>query len=160
MHEAMDSLKPQAVQRKERRRQGKRRRRSDVYIRQGEWFLHSRAPMRASLRAGLCATLRSCVVPAARPTSAKRCSWTASPSTLCERYPKLAFFESEYKEILKTRRKAKQWKWRRLRLDPDIYVRGWIRHPDHNPLHLDGWHFVQMNTERQGSSLVRVVYRD
>jgi hypothetical protein len=30
----------------------------------------------------------------------------------CDRYPKLAFFESEYREILRTRRKARRWNWR------------------------------------------------
>jgi hypothetical protein len=36
------------------------------------------------------------------------------------------FYESEYREILRTRRKAHQWKWRPLPFHPDIYVKGWI----------------------------------
>lgn len=159
VHEARESLKPGAVRRKERRRQGKRRPKSDVYIRQGEWFFvpcphASIAPDRVLRNAPL---VRG---PGSTPHICEMMFLDGEPEYECDRYPKLAFFESEYKEILKTRRKARQWNWRRLPFDPDIYVLGWITHPDHNPLHLDGWHFVQMNTERQDSSLVRVAYLD
>ena len=71
----------------------------------------------------------------------------------CKRYPKLAFFESEYLEILKTRRKAKRWGWRQLPYHPEIYVRGDISHPDHDTIHLDCWHRVRVNLESQPTAL-------
>ncbi len=158
VQQARESLKPGAVRRKERRGQG-RRRKSDVYIRQGEWFFvpcphASVAPGRIQQNAPL---VRG---PGSTAHICERMFLDGEPEYMCDRYPKLAFYEWEYREVLKTRRKAKQWNWRRLPFKPDIYVRGWITHPDHNPLHLDEWHFVKMNTERQGSSLVRITYRD
>ena len=78
----------------------------------------------------------------------------------CDRYPKLAFFESEYRELLRARRKATQWKWRQLPFHPDVYAKGWIRHVDHSPLYLDVWHRVRLSREARALSMSRLVYRD
>jgi hypothetical protein len=159
VQEAKASLKPSQVRRKERRRQGKRRRRSDVYIRQGEWFFipypHARIERNRIMRNAPLSR-----GPESTPHVCELMYLDGEREFECDRFPRLAFFESEYRKILKTRRKAKQWNWRPLPFDPDIYVRGKVTHPDHHPIYLDEWHFVQMNTERQNSSLVRVAYRD
>ena len=75
------------------------------------------------------------------------------------RYPRLAFFETEYREILKTRRKAKQWGWSPLSYNPEIYVRGSVSHPDHATIYLDCWHRVELNRETRPLELRRTVTR-
>jgi hypothetical protein len=47
------------------------------------------------------------------------------------------------------------WKWRPMRRNPCVYVKGRIRHADHATITLHGWHRVLMNTEgqsKQGTS--------
>ena len=165
--EAKQSLKPDLVKRKERPKGGKRRRKGDAYIRQGEWFFmpwpHVGVNNNKVLRhAGL---VRG---PGSKPHMCEFMFLDGEREYACDRYPKLAFFESEYKEILKTRRKAKQWNWQQLPFEPVRYVKGWITHPDHNPMFLDVWHRVEMNTEvstglqavRQRPQMAKVLYLD
>ena len=143
----------------------KRRRKGDNYLRQGEWFF---IPWP---HAKIDAEILLCNAPLVRDPDSKPhlCEFLYQDGQReyeCDRYPKLAFFESEYRAILCTRRKASQWNWRQLPFEPDVYVRGWISHPDHNPLHLDVWHRVQRNTEIRDLGAApqpkraRVVYRD
>ena len=162
--DAMEALKPNIVKRREQPK-GKRRRKGDVYIRQGEWFFipWPHAKIDADGVLGNAKLVRG---PGNKPHFCEFMYQDGEREYECNRYPKLAFFESEYLEILKTRRKSKQWNWRQLPFQPDIYVKGWITHTDHNPLFLDVWHRVEQNTERQELSVaqkpsrVRVVYRD
>jgi hypothetical protein len=144
----MQSLKPKRVTRLEKRKSGKHHRRADVYIRQGEWFFMpcphaSIDPERVEQNQSL---VRG---PGSKPHLCEFMYRDGEREYHCKRYPRLAFFETEYLEILKTRRKAKQWGWRQLPYTPDIYVRGSISHPDHATIHLDCWHRVEVNLESQ-----------
>ena len=54
-------------------------------------------------------------------------------------------------------RRYPSWTWRPMTRDPELYVRGPIRHPDHATLRLREWHRVYLNTEplaRAGAHLV------
>ena len=111
---AKESLKPDLVRRIEgRKHRGKRRRKSDVFLRQGEWFFipwpHASIDRRRIERNGL---LRRGA--GSKPHTCSFLFRDGEREFECDRYPKLAFFESEYRNILRTRRKAKQWKWRAL----------------------------------------------
>jgi hypothetical protein len=158
---ARESLKPGRVTRRERaRRSGKRPRRSDLFLRQGEWFFlpcpHAGVNLERVVRNG--SLVRG---PGSKPHLCEFLYEDGEREYQCDRYPKLAFFESEYQEILRTRRKAKQWNWRPLPYEPDVFVRGWITHPDHSPLFLDIWHRVELNREiHQQLTMTKMVYRD
>ena len=157
---AMEALKPDLVKKIEgRRHKGKRHRKSDVYMRQGEWFFtpclhasidHCRVIQNGILRRGF----------GSKPHICDLLYEDGEREYGCDRYPRLAFFESEYRHILKTRRKAKQWNWRRLPFNPTRYVKGWINHEDHSPLFLDVWHRVEMNRESNVLAMSQVVYAD
>ncbi len=157
---AKEALKPRRVQRQERRRhKGKHHRKTDVYVRQGEWFFipcpHASIDRTRVLSGGV---LR-------RNSSSKPhiCSYLYEDGEReyeCDRYSKLAFFETEYKQILRTRRKAKQWNWRALPFRPDVYVKGRVEHEDHSPLFLDVWHRVELNRETDKLTMSRMLYRD
>ncbi len=56
--------------------------------------------------------------------------------------------------------KAKGWRWRTMRRNPGVYVRGRIRHPDHATVTLHGWHRVVMNTEGQSRAMQHVAFLD
>jgi hypothetical protein len=47
-----------------------------------------------------------------------------------------------------------------MRRDPDLYVRGAMRHPDHATVVLHGWHRVYLNTESQARAMSHVVFLD
>lgn len=160
VHSAKESLKPDVVKSTERRkRRKKHNRRNDVFMRQGEWFFipcrhaqidQDRVERNAPLLRGV----------GSKPHVCEFLFRDGEPEYECDRYPKLAFFESEYREILRTRRKAKQWNWRRLPFNPKIYVKGWITHPDHSPFHFDVWHRVEMNRESTELNMTRVLFLD
>src|SRR5262249_16437900 len=123
---AKAALKPELVQTLERRKRcGKRPRHSDVSMRQGEWFFipcrHASIDWDRVIEGGQ--LVRGA---GSKPHCCEFLFEDGDREFVCNRYPKLAFFEPEYREILKTRRKAKRWNWRPLPFDPDVYVRGWI----------------------------------
>lgn len=157
--EAKEALKPALVKRKERPKSGKRRPKGDVYIRQGEWYFlpWSHASVNASDVLSNAPLIRG---PGSTPHVCEFMYLDGKREYACPRFPKLAFFEAEYRQILATRRKAEQWKWRQLPFTPVVYVRGSISHPDHSTLHLDTWHRAVLNTEAEAMTLARMVYRD
>jgi len=162
---AMDSLKPAFVKILEGRKTGRHRRKTDVYIRQGEWFF---VPCpHASVDADRIQRRRPLIRGSGnKPHICEFMYFDGEREYECDRYPKLAFFESEYRKIVKSRRKAKQWGWRQLPYHPDIYVRGSVSHPDHAIIYLECWHRVKLNRENQSKSLRRkrvlttIRYRD
>jgi hypothetical protein len=149
---AMQSLKPALVTTLERRKPGKHRRKADVYVRQGEWFFVP-CPHASIDPAGVERNGTLVRGPGSKPHLCEFMYRDGEREYECHRYPRLAFFESEYLEILKTRRKAKQWGWRQLPYHPDIYVRSSVSHPDHATLHLDCWHRVEVNQKSQPTAL-------
>jgi hypothetical protein len=160
VREAKEVLKPDLVVRREAKtRSGKRPRKSDVFQRQGEWFFlpwpHASIDPKRVVPNGV--LVRGA---GSKPHVCEFLFEDGEREYHCDRYPKLAFFESEYRETLQTRRKAKQWNWRPLPYRGDIYVKGWIRHPDHRPLLLDIWHRVEVNKEAHQLAMSRMVYRD
>jgi hypothetical protein len=160
IEEAKQALKPKLVLAKERRRyRGKHARRSDVFLRQGEWFFipwpHVGVQQEQIERGG---SLKRAA--GSKPHHCELLYRDGAREYECGRYPKLAFFEEEYLKILRTRRKAKQWNWRLLPYRGSTYVKGWVTHPDHSPLYLDIWHRVEMNSESNRLTMSNLVYLD
>jgi hypothetical protein len=53
-----------------------------------------------------------------------------------------------------------RWGWTPMLRDPELYVRGPVRHPDHATVLLRGWHRVLMNTESLARAASNVVFLD
>jgi hypothetical protein len=68
--------------------------------------------------------------------------------------------ETQYRSILASRPKAKSWGWRMMRRNAAVYVKGRVRHADHAPITLHGWHQVVMNTEGQSKAMRNVAFLD
>ena len=157
---AKEALRPNLVARmQERRQRGKHWRRGDVCFRQGEWFFIPcrHAPIAIEQIEHDAVLVRG---PGGQPHQCQFMFRDGEREYECPRYPKLAFFETEYQEILRTRRKAKQWKWRLLPFGGNLYVKGFVTHPDHSPLYLDVWCRVELNREARWTSLAHMNYRD
>ena len=58
--------------------------------------------------------------------------------------------EREKKRYLRDHPHSKKWTWSHQVRNPDFYVKGNIRHPDHATLKLKQWHQVHMNREIRG----------
>jgi len=65
---------------------------------------------------------------------------------VCRKYPN-GLTIAQYEKVIASNPRLKAENWRVMARDPSVYVKGWIRHPDHATIHLDSWHRVYMNTE-------------
>jgi len=66
--------------------------------------------------------------------------------------------DSEYRALSDGERN--RWTWRVMRRNPKVYVRGRVRHPDHETVVLDRWHEVFSNTEHLSNAMRDVVFLD
>jgi hypothetical protein len=159
---AMESLKPVLVRNLERGKKGKRkkrlRRKTDTFIRQGEWFFVPATDVRVKEK----------LVLGNEPISRGRgkphmCEFLyrdgGTAVYVCGRYPN-GLETSEYRKLLKNNPQANKWNWRAMRRDPVVFVRGKVSHPDHATIRLDGWHRVAMNTENQSRAMASVAFLD
>jgi hypothetical protein len=66
--------------------------------------------------------------------------------------------EAEFRDLGEAERQKRTW--RVMRRDPTVYVRGRVRHPDHETVVLNGWHQVVMNTENLSQAMRNVAFLD
>lgn len=57
-------------------------------------------------------------------------------------------------------RERRRHNWTVMKRNPDVWVRGAIRHPDHATLHLNGWHKVVSNTEHLSYAMRHITFLD
>lgn len=161
--QAKEALKPAEVLSaqadKRLRARARNRRKNAAFIRQGEWFflpipgfviddrlVLPNEPLRRSS--------------GGKPHWAEFCYRTGGETVYaCSKHPN-GVTEAQYKGILAGSPKAKSWGWRTRRRNPDVYVRGRVRHADHATITLHSWHQVVMNTEGQSKAMRNVVFLD
>ena len=160
---AKEALKPDLVRDREQGKRGKRakrlRRKTDVFIRQGEWFFIPAPDVRVNGK----------LILTNEPISRGR----GSKPHMCEQLYRVGgttvyvsgqhpngLTESDYRKLLKQNPDAAKWSWRTMARDPVVYVRGKITHPDHGTIRLDDWHRVAMNTENRSRAMASVAFLD
>jgi len=159
---AKEALKPEAVRSREQGKKGKRkkrlRRKTEVFIRQGEWFFIPAPDVRVNEK----------MILASEPISRGRgkphmCEelYRDGGTTVyvCSRHPN-GLTVDEHRKLLKMTPEAAKWGWRTMARNPVVYVRGKVWHPDHATIRLDGWHRVEMNTENRSSAMASVAFLD
>jgi hypothetical protein len=160
---AMEALQPvevrQAVQSRVKRAKNRLRRRNDAFVRQGEWFFipePNLAVEEAFVR-------RNEPLSRGAGSKAHMCQYayrTAGELVMvCDRHPAGVPMGS-YETILHENPKARNWNWRQMLRDAEVYVRGRVWHPDHKTLVLRGWHRVLMNTEHLAPGRSNVTFLD
>lgn len=160
---AMRALKPAAV-RAEEDRLGVRprhrlRRHNAASLRQGEWFfvpvpevvvpserLRRNEPLsrRNGSKAHICAE-------AAR---------LGGETVYVSRRHRQLLTPAQYEHLIRRNPNARTWNWETRMRNPELYVRGEVRHPDHATLWLPGWHRVLMNTEGEAPGARFVTFLD
>ncbi len=165
VRQAKEALKPAEVQNAQARHrlkgQARDRRKNAAFRRQGEWFflpapdtvVDDKLVLRDEpLRRGN----------GGKPHWAEFCYRTGGETVhVCPRYPN-GLTEAQYQKVVARNRKATGWGWgwQVMRRNPGVYVRGRVRHPDHAPITLHGWHRVVMNTEGQSRAMRNVAFLD
>ena len=159
---AFEALKPVEVRseqsRKHVRGKDRIRRRTAAYVRQGEWFfvpapsldppeawIHRNEPLRRG---------------AGKPHWAEYCVRTGGRTVyVSARYPN-GLPEKAYRDLIQRDASARRWRWQVMTRDAGVFVRGRIRHPDHQTICLSGWHRVLPNTETQAPAMRHVAFLD
>jgi hypothetical protein len=132
------------------------RRRTDAFIRQGEWFFVPNARLKVSeqyvlhnepIRRG-----------SGKPHICQFVYRTGGQQVyVSSAYPN-GLSVSQYQGLSQTERGSQRW--RTMVRDARVYAKGAIRHRDHKTVWLDCWHLVVMNTETQAQAMRHVAFLD
>ena len=161
---AKEALKPDLVRTLERGKKGKRakrqRRKTDVFIRQGEWFFVPAADVQIDEKN----RLRNEPITRGNGSKPHICEFLhrdgAVQPSMCAIVIQTVSASDHYRKLLKKNPAAAKWNWQVMQRDPVVFVRGKISHPDHATIRLDGWHRVEMNTENRSRAMVQVAFLD
>jgi hypothetical protein len=134
---AREALKPAEVRQAQARRQIKtedrQRRKTAVYVRQGEWFFLP-AP---EVTVAEWLILRNEPLSrgaGSKPHTAEFCYRLGGVTVyVCSRRPG-GLDEAAYNRLLETNPGARNWNWRVMRRDPQVYVKGRVSHADHKTI--------------------------
>jgi hypothetical protein len=157
---AMDALKPRQVWAsifKSRTRLDRRnRRRTEAFVRQGEWFFLPRPKLVVDEKLVLPnePITRGGGKPHMCQLLYRRGGERVYVSPL---FPNGAS-ELQYSQL--SREDKKRYTWRVMVRDARVFVKGAIRHPDHATVRLPFWHEVVMNTETKARAMRHVAFLD
>ena len=159
---AKEALKPEIVRNLESGKKGKRkkrhRRKTDTFVRQGEWFFIPALGVTAEeklvlqndpLRRGR-----------GKPHTCEFLYRVGGTTVyVCGQYPN-GLTDKERQALFKRNPATVKWNWQVMQRDPTVFVRGRVSHVDHATIHLDGWHRVALNTENQSRAMAAVAFLD
>jgi hypothetical protein len=159
---AKEALKPDEVRSREQGKKGKRkkrlRRKTDVFVRQGEWFFIPAPEVKVNEK--MIFTNEPISRGRGKPHMVEELYREGGTTVyVCGQYPN-GLTTDEYRKLLKANPDAEKWNWRTMARNPVVYVRGKVWHPDHATIRLDGWHRVEMNTENRSRAMAQVAFLD
>jgi len=162
VEQAKEALKPAAVinsQHRHRvRSKNRNKRRNAGFIRQGEWFFIPAPDFSTDERLALKREplQRGGGKPHVAEFLVRSGGTTVYVSSL---YPR-GLTADKYRKVIQKNAEAKKERWQVMQLNPGVYVKGKIRHPDHKTLKLPFWHRVVANTESEAASQKNLVFLD
>jgi hypothetical protein len=132
------------------------RRHNSAFVRQGEWFF---VPV-ADLQPNLGAMLHN--EPLSRGRGKMHWMQHAFRRGGIQVYVNREFpnglTQAEFDALPDTQRNGRRWA--AMVRDAEVFAKGWVRHPDHATVVLQGWHRVFMNTETQARAMRYLVFLD
>lgn len=152
VREAKAALQPEVVREAARRVRPKDRlrRRNDAFVRQGEWFFLPVPELRVDER--LVLRNERLGRPGGTPHVLEQAFRRGGRTVYLNWQNGRQLTESQFRRLSERQRRGGNWS--RQVVDPELYARGAVRHPDHATIELRGWHRVLMNTE-QGARAMR-----
>lgn len=159
VRDAKLALKPEAVVVSESRVRSRKRdrRRNAARIRQGEWFFVpvTRVAMNPLLLLRNEPLVRS---RGGKPHVCEQLFRFGGETVYVSPGAPNGLSEEQYSALSEGERR--RWNWSVMRRNPKVYVRGRVRHPDHETVVLNGWHEVFSNTEHLSYAMRNVVFLD
>jgi len=160
---AIEALKPPEVLEAQSRQcvngKDRRRRKNAAYRRQGEWFFLPAPAVKVDRKLILHNEPLS-RGNGSKPHWAEFCYRLGGETVyVCAQHP-AGLSTAAYTRLLASKPAAKNWNWRVMRRNPEVYVKGHISHDDHKTINLFVWHKVLMNTEREAPAMRHVVFLD
>lgn len=150
--EAKASLKPREIRAKEAglNTEKRNRRKTAHFKRQGEWFFvpANINPKEVQIRTNEPLSRGT----GSKPHIAQFAYRFGGERVMVSRYHPNGLTHSQYVKLLASNPKAKGYGWSEARRQPQVFVKGSIKHPDHATIVLDSWHRVLMNTENSFST--------
>jgi hypothetical protein len=159
---AMEALKPDAVKSALTRarvpNKHRNRRRNAAFVRQGEWFF---LPARG-IRVPEDRVLRNEPLQRGngKPHVVDYLVRIGGETVYVAREHRNPLTAEQHRRLLERREKARNWNWQVMRRNPDVFVRGRVRHSDHKTIVLDGWHRVVLNRETDAPAMRSVAFLD
>lgn len=160
VQEAKDALKPPEVWesiREHRLPAGRRDgRRTEAFVRQGEWFFLPRQTLDVKPRDVL--EYEPIRRGAGKPHLCRYLYRVGGSRVyVCDAFPN-GLTRAEFRKLSREQRRLHEWT--KMVRDAAVYVKGTVEHPDHKPIWLGCWHQVVMNTETQAAAMRRVAFLD
>ena len=160
---AMEGLKPQEVRLLQQRLRVKpkrrNRRRNEAFVRQGEWFF---IPVPKWIRVNEQVILRNEPLRrgGGKPHLVEELVRDGGDLVyVSPRYPN-GLTPPQFESLVSRKPKLRNLNWITQRRNPQVFVRGKVRHGDHKTIVLADWHQVLMNTETQSQAMRHVAFLD
>ena len=160
---AMEALKPDHVRAQQEKLKVKRkkrnRRRNEAFVRQGEWFF---VPAPAGFRPDSKWILRNEPLRrgGGKPHMVEELIRDGGETVyVSPRHPN-GLTPRQYESLISRQPKLRNLNWIVQRRNPQVFVRGKVRHADHKTIVLHDWHQVLMNTETQSVAMRHVAFID
>jgi len=158
---AMEALKPPAVKAAQHLAKldaaQANRRKNRAFVRQGEWFFLPRPKL--VVDAALVLRQEPIRRGAGKPHWAEEAYRVGGERVwVSSEYPNGVNFASYQRIVRESPQKAKEF--RQMVRNPQLFVRGRIKHPDHDTIKLWCWHEVLMNTETEAKAMQHVAFLD
>ncbi|NQT13620.1 MAG: hypothetical protein HQ582_12785 [Planctomycetes bacterium] len=159
---AMEALKPEEVRQEQVRRKVKprhrNRRKNAAFVRQGEWFFIPCPDL--VVDAKLILRGEPLVRGGGKPHRVDELYRSGGETVYVARGFPQGLTSFAYVRLLARYPDKKHLHWKVMRRNPEVYVRGRVRHGDHKTVVLDCWHLVRMNTETQAAAMQHVAFLD
>ena len=159
---AFEALKPAAVRfeldRQRVKPKKRNRRRNEAFVRQGEWFFVPVPGMWIDEKL----VLRN--EPIARgvgkPHMCEELVRQGGELVYVSPQHPQGLTPAQHQKLLSRKPGLRHLQWVAQRRNPQVFVRGKVRHSDHKTIVLKGWHQVLMNTETQSVAMRHVAFID
>lgn len=160
---AFDALKPPAVHHRQDQLKVKprkrNRRRNEAFIRQGEWFFVA-APNWFRPDASLIFRNEPIARGGGKPHMCEELVRQGGELVYVSPQHPNGLTVAQHRKLISRKPKLQGLQWTAQRRNPQVFVRGKIRHADHKTIVLNGWHQVLMNTETQSVAMRHVAFID
>ncbi len=161
VEEAKEALKPDAVRQSQARHnvksKNRNKRKNAGFVRQGEWFF---VPCPGLIVDDLLVFRNEPLQRGGTPHVAEFLYRRGGTTVfVCPQYPN-GLTREQYRRVVREQPRMKNLNWRQMARDPEAYVKGRIRHPQHKTIFLPFWHRVLPNTENQAASSSNVAFLD